>query len=63
MHDTIPTSTAETRPEPLFPAGKVTVEQIVAGLDVDLASAAKNAEEIEQSGRVTPDDLRLHVSM
>jgi hypothetical protein len=63
MHDTIDGSGPQPQRAPLFPEGKVTVDQIVVGLDADVLRAAKNAEEIEKSGRVTPDDLRLQVSM
>jgi hypothetical protein len=57
MHETL------TKPEPLFPPGRVSVDEVTAGLATDVERATKNAEEIEKSGRVSPDDLRLQVSM
>jgi hypothetical protein len=57
MHETL------TRPEPLFPPNRVSVADASAGAANDVERAAKNAEEIEKSGRVRPDDLQLQVSM
>jgi hypothetical protein len=57
MHETL------TRPEPLFPPGRVSVEQVTVGVAADVERAQKDSEEIEKSARVRPEDLQLQVSM
>jgi hypothetical protein len=50
-------------PKTLFPENHVSEQDVTEGLATDVERAKKNAEEIENSARVKPEDLRLQVSM